>query len=148
MAFSLKKKLPFEKRAQSVPYKKPFIYAAFLGGACYLLILGVLTSIGVYLHQGTKLSAVFLLGILTLTIFVWIIGLIKRRSAWCPLCKGTPFLHSGANLHEKAYKLPLLNHGNTNMVRTIFTQRFRCMYCGTPYDFLKPVPNPIRVEKH
>jgi len=42
MAFSLKKKLPFEKRAQSVPYKKPFIYAAFLGGACYLLILGLL----------------------------------------------------------------------------------------------------------
>lgn len=42
MAFSLKKNLPFEKRKQSVPYKKPFIYAAFSGGAYYLLILGIL----------------------------------------------------------------------------------------------------------
>jgi hypothetical protein len=148
MAFSFKKKLPFEKREQSVPYKKPFIYAALLGGAWYLLILAVLTSIGVYFHQGSKLSVMVLLGLIVLTISVWVMGLIKRRSARCPLCKGTPFLNSGANLHEKAYKLSLLNHGNTNMVRTIFTQRFRCMYCGTPYDFLKPVSNPIGGKKH
>lgn len=45
MAFSLKKKLPFEKRKQSVPYKKPFIYAAFSGEAYYLLIL---RNIGVH----------------------------------------------------------------------------------------------------
>ena len=52
MAFSLKKNLPFEKRKQSVPYKKPFIYAAFSGEAYYLLIL---RNIGVHLHQGCKI---------------------------------------------------------------------------------------------
>ena len=67
IVFSLKKKLPFEKRKQSVPYKKLFIYAAFSGEAYYLLIL---RNIGVHLHQGAKLSALSLLGILSLTIFV------------------------------------------------------------------------------
>ena len=143
MASSSKKKLPFQKRARSVPFKKHFVSAVFFGGLFYLLLLAALTSIAVYVKLQSKLSVMVLLGCMGLAIFVWIIGLFKRRSACCPLCKGTPYLNTGAHLHEKAYKLPVLNHGNTNMVRTIFTQRFRCMYCGTPYDFLKPVTDPI-----
>ena len=143
MASNPSKKLPFQKRARSVPFKKPFLIASAFGGLFYILLIAVLTSVGMYAKLQSKLSVAVLLGCLGLAIFVWIIGLFKRRSACCPLCKGTPYLNTGAHLHEKAYKLPLLNHGNTNIVRTIFTQRFRCMYCGTPYDFLKPVTDPI-----
>ena len=143
MASTPKKKLPFEKRARSVPFKKPFLRAALFGGLFYLLLIGIIAAIGVYLKLQSGSSVKILLGLIAVAGFVWIIGLFKRRSACCPLCKGTPFLNTGAHLHEKAYKLPMLNHGNTNMVRTIFTQRFRCMYCGTPYDFLKPVTDPI-----
>jgi len=143
MASPAKKKLPFEKRARSVPFKKPFLIAGFFGGLSYLLFIAVLTAVGIYIKLLSSGSVKILLVLLVLTLIVWIIGIFKRREACCPLCKGTPFLNTGAHLHEKAYKLPLLNHGNTNMVRTIFTQRFRCMYCGTPYDFLKPVTDPI-----
>ncbi|MDB4143051.1 hypothetical protein N9889_01700 [bacterium] len=102
MASTSKKKLPFEKRARSVPFKRPFIKAAFLGALFYLLLLAVLTSIGVYFMHQSKFSVMLLLGCFGLTIFVWIIGLFKRRSACCPLCKGTPFFNTGAHLHEKA----------------------------------------------
>ncbi|MGJ8697247.1 MAG: hypothetical protein ACSHYF_13095 [Verrucomicrobiaceae bacterium] len=109
----------------------------------YLLLVALLTSAAVYAVVQTKASAYLLVAIMAATLLTWCASLFKRREARCPLCKGTPLLNTGAHLHEKAYKLPLLNHGNTNAVRTIFTQRLRCMYCGTPYDFLKPVTDPI-----
>ncbi|MDB4508295.1 hypothetical protein N9051_01795 [Akkermansiaceae bacterium] len=84
-----------------------------------------------------------MIGFAGLTLILWFISLFKRRKARCPLCKGTSFLNTGAHVHEKATKLPLLNHGQSNMISTIFGQRFRSMYCGMPYDFLKPVTVPI-----
>lgn len=91
MASTSKKKLPFEKRARSVPFKRPFIKAAFLGALFYLLLLAVLTSIGVYFMHQSKFSVMLLLGCFGLTIFVWIIGLFKRRSACCPSVKAPHF---------------------------------------------------------
>jgi len=67
----------------------------------------------------------------------WVLCFLKRRSARCPLCKGTPFLDTGALTHRKASRLFPLNHGTSAVLSTLFTQRFRCMYCGTRYDLLK-----------
>ena len=68
----------------------------------------------------------------------WFVAFLRRRSVRCPLCKGTPLLDSRASRHVKARRLPPFNHGTTAVLGVIFTQRFRCMYCGTPYDMLKP----------
>ena len=144
MASSPKKKLPFQKRARSVPFKRPFLVAAVITSIMYLMLLSTITAGVCYAILQTTKPAFVMIGFAGATLFFWFISLFKRREARCPLCKGTPYLNTGAHLHEKATKLPLLNHGNTNVISTIFGQRLRCMYCGTPYDFLKPVTDPIQ----
>ena len=74
---------------------------------------------------------------LAASLATWLISYLRRRSARCPLCKGSPLLESGAVKHAKAYRLRPFNHGATAVLGILFLNRFRCMYCGTPYDLLK-----------
>ena len=143
MASTPKKKLPFQKRARSVPFKRPFLIAVAITSVYYLFTLGALTALAGFIVLRTKEAAYTLIGLVAVALLIWTISPVKRRDARCPLCKGSPYLNTGAHLHEKATKLPILNHGHSNVFRTIFAQNFRCMYCGTPYDFLKPVSDPI-----
>jgi DNA-directed RNA polymerase subunit RPC12/RpoP len=69
---------------------------------------------------------------------LWLTAYFKRRAAKCPLCKGTPLLNSGAVPHPRARRIRPLNQGVSAMLSIMATQRFRCMYCGSDYDLLKP----------
>jgi hypothetical protein len=80
---------------------------------------------------------------LGVSMLTWFIAFFRRRSARCPLCKGTPLLNTRASTHVKATRVYPLNHGTTAVLSILFTHRFRCMYCGTPYDLLK-VPSSSR----
>jgi hypothetical protein len=71
-------------------------------------------------------------------------SLLKRRSILCPLCKGTPLVSSRAHVHSKAFRIFPLNHATTAMLTILFTQTFRCMYCGSRFDVLKPRPKKTR----
>ncbi len=73
------------------------------------------------------------------SIITLIISCSKRRSARCPLCIGTPLLNSGALAHKRSFALGPLNEGFTAVLCIACTQKFRCMYCGTRYDLLKPI---------
>ena len=73
------------------------------------------------------------------SIITLIISYSKRRSARCPLCIGTPLLNSGALAHKRSFALGPLNEGFTAVLSIACTQKFRCMYCGTRYDLLKPI---------
>jgi len=66
-----------------------------------------------------------------------IISYSRRRAARCPLCIGTPLMNTGALTHKRSTKLAPLNEGYTALLSIAFTQKFRCMYCGTRYDLLK-----------
>lgn len=77
------------------------------------------------------------------TIVTWLIASFKRRSALCPLCRGTPLINSGALAHSKAVRFPPLNHGVSAIISIIATQRFCCMYCGSSFDMLK-TPSHLR----
>ena len=69
---------------------------------------------------------------------MWLVAYFKRRSAHCPLCKGTPLLNTGARTHMRARRLFPFSHGVTATFSILAVQRFRCMYCGSDYDLLKP----------
>jgi hypothetical protein len=127
-----------EPRARSLPFPRHFIVAALLSAIHYLAILGWLTCVVIFLLNSTELACWMVIGFLITVIITWILALLKRRSARCPLCKGTPLLNSGALPHGKAFRIPPLNHGVTATLSLICTQEYRCMYCGNLYDLLKP----------
>ncbi|MGB0775536.1 MAG: hypothetical protein ACPGUY_06790 [Akkermansiaceae bacterium] len=133
-------KLSIEQRARSVPYKRPFVIAIISTLIFYLSIIALATCAITFLFVSPdfKRSAAYaMVGMLPACAFFWTIAYFKRRKASCPLCKCTPFLDNLAHKHQKAIKLRPLNYGTTAVLNVVCTQRWRCMYCGTPFDILK-----------
>jgi len=126
-----------EPRARSLPFPRPFIIAAFLSSIHFLSVLAWLTCVVMFFVDGTPVASKLVIGSIILVIVTWLLAFFQRRSVRCPLCKGTPLLNSGALPHGKAFRIPPLNHGITATLSLIFTQEYRCMYCGNLYDLLK-----------
>jgi hypothetical protein len=124
-------------RARSVHDKRPYQLAVFFMLVHYLCIVALVTCVVIFVLNPGQVSVPPLIGSIVATLFTWLVAFVKRRSVRCPLCKGSPLLDGGAVKHVKAYRLPPLNYGNTAVMGILFLSRFRCMYCGTPYDLLK-----------
>lgn len=70
---------------------------------------------------------------------VFVVGLIVRMglagATKCPLCHGKPFRDTGSVKHRLANKIPGLPWTTSTVLHLLFTGRFRCMYCSTPFRF-------------
>ena len=129
-----------DHRSRSVPYKRVFVSAIIYTLVFYLCVIAFLTTLVAFAivpKQSQQVAAYILVALLPICAFSWIIAYFKRRKATCPLCKCTPFLDNLAHKHQKAFRIKPLNYGTTAMLNVVFTQRWRCMYCGTPFDILK-----------
>lgn len=124
-------------RARSIPYRRPYIFAAFLFALFFLGIIATCTSLVLFLLHPTTLGSRILLAAIVFAGATWLLSYFRRTSAFCPLCKGTPLLHSGAAVHINASRIPPFNHGASAIISIIAAQQFRCMHCGTRYDLLK-----------
>lgn len=125
-------------RARSLPSARPFRVAVFFTSLHYLAIVATLTALGMVLTHPSQLASGFFVGGLVACAITWLLGFFKRRSTSCPLCRGTPLLNTGARTHARARRFFPLNHGTTAVVSIMCCQKFRCMYCGSDYDLLKP----------
>jgi hypothetical protein len=128
-------------RARSLPSSRPFNVAAFFSSIHYLTLVATLTGVVIlFLNRSSgqsDMAVKVVVGGLALSLITWLIAFFKRRAASCPLCKGTPLLNSGALPHSRATRIFPLNHGVSAVISIMFTQKFRCMYCGTDFDLLK-----------
>lgn len=125
-------------RARSLPSARPFRVAVFFSSVHYLGLVVSVTGLVAFFLEPTQAASRILLGGMVFSAFSWLIALFKRRSVHCPLCKGTPLINTGARTHVRARRLFPLNHGVTATLSIMATQKFRCMYCGSDYDLLKP----------
>lgn len=131
------------QRDRSVPFKKPFVVAVLCTLVFYLALICLLAAAAAFVFSGKghqHQAALILAALAAASVFSWIVAYLMRRRANCPLCKCTPLLDNFALKHQKAQKTWPLNHGHTAVVRLLCTQRWRCMYCGTPFDILKTTP--------
>lgn len=124
-------------RDRSIPHKRSFAIALFLSAFHYLSLVALLAGGMLFLLRQDQLAAVVLAAAAGLCALTWVLAFLKRRSARCPLCKGTPYLNTGALVHRKATRIFPLNHGTSAIISSLFTLRFRCMFCGTRFDLLK-----------
>jgi len=127
----------FSPNARSLPHRRAFVWAGLLVVLCWLLTLGALTLGYLMLARGRAEVLPWFIATAVAVLLVWTIGYLVRRAARCPLCQGTPLLDNPAAKHRKALRLPPLNHGGTAVLHLLLTHRFRCMYCGTPFDLLR-----------
>jgi len=135
-------------RARSIHDKRPFNRAIFFTLVHYLCGIAVLTcGVILFVHPAPMTMVKPLVASVIAFAVTWLISFLRRRSARCPLCKGSPLLDSGAAKHAKAYRLRPFNHGTTAVLGILFLNRFRCMYCGTPYDLQKPSSVERRKER-
>jgi len=123
---------------RSVPNTGLFYSAVVFSALHYLGIVAGITTLIVFYYSPTKLATDVFIACVIYSVITWIVSYYKRKAAYCPLCKGTPLINSGAHAHIKAIRLFPLNHGVTAIFSIIATHRFRCMYCGTGFDMLRP----------
>ncbi|MES2920204.1 MAG: hypothetical protein V4819_01565 [Verrucomicrobiota bacterium] len=124
-------------RARSLPSSRPFNVAAFFSAMHYFGLITTATAFVLFFMEPSQLATKVIVGGLVFSGVTWMIAFFKRRSAQCPLCKGTPLINSGALAHSRATRLFPLNHGVSATLSILATQTFRCMYCGSDFDLLK-----------
>lgn len=130
-------------RARSLRSSRPFNVAAFFSALHYLGVVTTLTAFTLMISDHSLWASYLVLVGAGFSAITWLVALIKRRSAICPLCKGTPMINSGALPHAKAARIFPLNHGVSATLSILTTQKFRCMYCASDFDLLK-TPSHLR----
>ena len=125
-------------RARSLPSRRPYDTAVLLSMVHFLGIIATVTALVSFIHQPSELATQIIISGIIFSAITWFIAFFKRRATFCPLCKGTPLINSGALTHSKSIHIFPFNHGMTATLSIIATQRFRCMYCGSDFDLLKP----------
>ncbi len=112
----------------------------------YLVLVATGTAGIIFVLRAEESAFRLALAGLGFSVLTWFIAWFKRRGAWCPLCKGTPLVESGARPHSRARRLFPLNHGVTATLSILATLSFRCMYCGSDFDLLK-TPSHLRNKR-
>ncbi len=112
--------------------------AVFFTSMHYLGLVVTATALVAFFLEPSQPASRILVGGMVYSGISWLFAFFKRRSTFCPLCKGTPLVNTGARTHARARRLYPLNHGMTATLSIMATQKFRCMYCGSDYDLLKP----------
>ncbi len=130
-------------RARSLPCSRPFTIAAILSAFFYVGVITTVTALVLFFISPTQIAVKVIIASMIFSVFAWLLAFFKRRSAHCPLCKGTPLVNTGALAHSRATRLYPFNHGMTATFSIIATQTFRCMYCGSDFDLLK-TPSHLR----
>jgi hypothetical protein len=132
-------------RARSLPTSQPYTVAVLFSMFHYLGLVATATAVVLFLMEPNQLASRVIIGGMIFSAFTWLLAFFKRRAAFCPLCKGTPLINSGALTHSKATRIPPLNHGVSATLSIIATQKFCCMYCGSDFDLLK-TPARLRAQ--
>jgi hypothetical protein len=112
--------------------------AVFFASLHFLGLIAAATALVSVLAHPSQLGMRILLASLGFSGVSWLMSYFKRRGVHCPLCKGTPLVNSGALPHVRASRIPPFNHGISAVLTILASQKFRCMYCGSDYDLLKP----------
>jgi hypothetical protein len=133
-------------RARSLPSSGPFNVAAFFSALQYMGMITVVTAFILMFLEPSPLAVKVIVGSIGFSALMWFIAFFKRRSARCPLCKGTPLINSGAHAHSRATRIFPFNHGVSATLSILATQTFRCMYCGSDFDLLK-TPSHLRGQQ-
>lgn len=136
---------PAAARLRSVPYRTPFVWAQILAFANWLAGVAVLTCIPIILLEPIPRTTRILVVCMAAYAITALISFLNRRRVLCPLCKGTPLAGSRAHIHPKATRIFPLDYVTSALLSLIFTQTFRCMYCSSRFDLLKP---PAQPRKH
>jgi hypothetical protein len=137
------------KSFRSLSVTQPFYTAIFIVLLHWLGFATFVTAAFLSSSLPHSLTIPWMTGSLIFSGVMWIIGILKRRQAYCPLCRGTPLIDSRARVHEKAKRIWPFNHGMTALLSIIATHKFRCMYCGSEYDMLKDTARRRRsARKH
>lgn len=133
-------------RPRSVPYRAPFWFAIFLTMLHFVALAAFVAAMAWMLKRPEEKQCALAASCAGAVVITWLMAFFARRNANCPLCRGTPYLNSGAHPHPEAQRWGMLNHGITAVLSTAIRGRFVCMYCGNLYSLLKK-PAHLRTSK-
>lgn len=135
-------------RLRSVPYRSPYIWAEIFALFNYCGAVALLTSLPLFFLNPNPSSVRIVVGCVIFYGISGIVSFLKRRHVLCPLCKGTPLVSSRALVHSKATRIFPLDYGTSATLILLFSQTFRCMFCGARFDLMKPRQDLKALKEH
>ncbi|GAA5484146.1 hypothetical protein [Haloferula sargassicola] len=126
---------------RSLPYKRPFFLSMLFYALWLLSLIATVTLAVLFVRTQDRDLGIPLVACMLGSALLWAIAYPVRRSAKCPLCKGTPLLDNRAAKHARARRFFPLNYGTSALLSLFLTHRYRCMFCGNPFDLLKKPAN-------
>ena len=106
----------------------------------YCGMIALVTTLVLFLMRPTDSARDVLIGCTIFFCLSAVISFFKRRHVLCPLCRGAPLVNSRARVHAKFRRIFPFGYGTSATLSLLFTQTFRCMYCGEKFDILKGRP--------
>lgn len=97
-----------------------------------LLSVGALTALVLTFVVSKSYGQYFVL-LAALFALLLIIRWMHSRSVSCPLCHGKILHGSKCHKHRDARRRGVLSYTSSLIVDVLFSGRFTCMFCGTPY---------------
>lgn len=134
--------------ARSLPSNKPFYGVIAFVFLQWIGLASTITAAVLSFFQPEPRVLAIMVGGLIFSGLMWMIGILKRRKVYCPLCRGTPLIDTQARVHTRASRIWPISHGMTAILSILATHQFRCMYCGTDYDMLKGPSKRRHARKH
>ncbi len=109
------------------------LFIAFLSLLSYLTLPSTLVLTYLLLAEPGGGWQLWTLASLCALLFSVILGTILSATTHCALCHGRPLLNQRCRKHQLSNKLPGLTYRASAILALLFTGRFRCMLCSTPY---------------
>ena len=134
------------ERARPFPQPGRLVVGVLLDVACKasaLLALVAVVLFGRELVQKGELSVddplwgLVFLGAVVLYGVLAVVRYQQGRRTLCSLCRGPVFHEQRSSKSRNATKLPGLSHRTSIVLSLLFTGRYHCMYCGTPFRLKK-----------
>ena len=117
------------------PFRRParLWFTALLFLCSYAAMVAFVVFAAGMAINGDRTRGVIALGCLAGFVLLRVLAAWNASVLTCPLCHGGVLQEKCCRKHANAKRLPFFGYRALVVLSTVFTTRFTCMYCGSPF---------------
>jgi predicted RNA-binding Zn-ribbon protein involved in translation (DUF1610 family) len=126
---------PLHRVRRARPFRRPvrMWFAALLFLASYAALITFMVLAARMFISGDRTQGVVALSTLGGFVALRLLAMWQATVLTCPLCHGGVLQEKRCRKHGNAKRLPFFGYRPLVVLSTVFTARFTCVYCGSPF---------------
>lgn len=126
---------PMHRVRRARPFRRPLRmwFAALLMLCAYAALVAFAVFATRMFLTGDRAQGMIALGTLGGYVLLRLLAAWHAAKLTCPLCHGGVLQEKRCRKHRDAKRLPIFGYRPLVVLSTVFTARFTCTYCGSPF---------------